>query len=47
MPFVSVGTLLVHDEAFLHVSPQGDSEIRQVGSLTDIAGRHSEWFSGV
>lgn len=44
MPLVSVRTLLVHDEAFLHVQPQRDSEIRQVGSVADIAGRHNEWF---
>ncbi len=40
MPFVSLGTLLVHDKTLLAVLSEVDTEFTEIRGITDVASRH-------
>jgi hypothetical protein len=42
MPFVSSGTLLVHDKALLGVLSEMDTEFMEIGGITDVASSHRD-----
>ena len=42
MPLVPMGTLLVHDKAFLRIPSERDSEFMQIRCIAEIASRHSD-----
>jgi hypothetical protein len=42
MPFVSLGTLLVHDQALLGVLSEMDTEFTEIRGITNIASSHRD-----
>ena len=42
MPFVSLGTLLVHDKTLLGILSEMDTEFTEIRGITNIASSHSD-----